>query len=303
MGHPQIIRVCAVQAQLQFYQSADDFELHLDRLLQQAAVYQPDLVVLPEDIGTPLISLGDEDYLTVCNSLKEAISFMVMRHITSLTPIMQKWECSPQRALFLLKGDNMREIYVNTCSRLAKKYKITLAAGSIILPFEDATDSTVYNMMMLFGPDGVKLGQVEKVHPIIIEQEEGLDICAAPADRLQVFPTPAGRIGMLICADAWYPELAEILKTKGAQVIVNCLANPEEWSDQVAFNMTDSLPERVTEIALPGVQAFGVGNLFELPFRGRSKILMPLPHEGVKVVSQAESVDSEEIVFGEIEVK
>lgn len=298
----ETVRVCAVQARLQFYGSAAEFRGHMSELMSRAAAYEPDLVVFPEDVGTPLIALGDEELLGTCGTLREAIGAMTLRHAGPLAPIMGRWGCSPQRALFLLKAAAMREIYTETFADLARRYRVTIAAGSILLSPAETDDGSVYNTMLLFGPAGAILGQADKVNLIPLELADGLDICCGSPERLQALPTPLGRVGLLICADAWSPGLAAQLKEQGAQLLINCLANPEAWTDAVAADMAQSLPARIAETALPGVQAHGVGNLFELPFRGRSKIMAPEPGGGIRVVAQAKSVDEEEIVCGELEL-
>ena len=42
-----------------------------------------------------------------------------------------------------------------------------------------------------------------------------------PGDELRVFDTSVGRIGVEICFDIWYPEVARTLALKGAELIVN----------------------------------------------------------------------------------
>lgn len=39
-------------------------------------------------------------------------------------------------------------------------------------------------------------------------------------DELPVFDTPAGRLGILICADAWFPESYARLKAEGVELLV-----------------------------------------------------------------------------------
>lgn len=306
----QTVRVCAVQARLSLYDRPEEFAAHMERLMAQAMACAPQLVVFPEDIGTPLVMLGDRALVEGAEGLPEAVQALVGKYGPEIAALMERHQCSPQRALFLLRADEVRAAYVGTFSRLAREHGVTIAAGSVLLPLEDADDGNVYNMMMLFGPDGEPIGEVRKVNPIPLELADGLDIVPAPADHLRVFETPAGRLGMLVCADAWSPALAEALKEGGAQILVNCLANPEEWTPSVAANMLgDGLAARVRETGLYGVQAFAVGDLLGLPFRGRSQITAPgalAPPEtvtdGVGILARAASSDAEEVVCAEFEL-
>ena len=50
-----------------------------------------------------------------------------------------------------------------------------------------------------------------------------------PGRELPVFDTPLGRIGLLICYDAWFPEAARTLAMKGAQIICIPSNAPDDW--------------------------------------------------------------------------
>ena len=50
-----------------------------------------------------------------------------------------------------------------------------------------------------------------------------------PGRELPVFDTPLGRIGLLICYDAWFPEAARTLALKGAQMICVPSNAPDDW--------------------------------------------------------------------------
>ena len=50
-----------------------------------------------------------------------------------------------------------------------------------------------------------------------------------PGQELPVFDTPLGRIGVLICYDAWFPEAARTLALKGAQMLCVPSNAPDDW--------------------------------------------------------------------------
>jgi predicted amidohydrolase len=50
-----------------------------------------------------------------------------------------------------------------------------------------------------------------------------------PGWELPVFDTHFGRIGLLICYDAWFPEAARTLALKGAQIICIPSNAPDDW--------------------------------------------------------------------------
>jgi N-carbamoylputrescine amidase len=73
-----------------------------------------------------------------------------------------------------------------------------------------------YNSAVLVGPEGF-IGRYRKVH---LWDEEQLFF--EPGDLgLNVFTLPFGRVGIMICYDGWHPEVARILKLKGADIILD----------------------------------------------------------------------------------
>jgi hypothetical protein len=44
-------------------------------------------------------------------------------------------------------------------------------------------------------------------------------MAGAPVAETRAFETPAGRLGVLICADAWYPEPYAALRADGAELV------------------------------------------------------------------------------------
>jgi N-carbamoylputrescine amidase len=81
---------------------------------------------------------------------------------------------------------------------------------------------TLYNSAVLLGPGVV--GRYRKTH--LWDKEK---LLYEPGRELTVFGTPLGRIGVLICYDAWFPEAARTLALKGAQIF--CLPSnaPDDW--------------------------------------------------------------------------
>jgi len=54
----------------------------------------------------------------------------------------------------------------------------------------------------------------------------------AAGDRFEAFPTPFGRMGLLICEDFWHPSAALVLAQDGADVILVLSAGPTEGIDR-----------------------------------------------------------------------
>jgi hypothetical protein len=93
---------------------------------------------------------------------------------------------------------------------------VTIVAGSIVLPEPTLLNGrlqtgkgALQNVSLVFDPDGRV--QPHIVRKIYLVNEEATFTSAGSAADLPVFDTPAGRLGVLICADSWYPAVYEAL--------------------------------------------------------------------------------------------
>lgn len=93
---------------------------------------------------------------------------------------------------------------------LAKKYNLYLVPGLV-----ERDGALIYNVAVLIGPDGQIIGKYRKVTPTGSEIEQGVN----PGHEYPVFNTRFGKIGMMICFDGWYTEVARELSKRGAEVI------------------------------------------------------------------------------------
>ena len=73
----------------------------------------------------------------------------------------------------------------------------------------------VYNTAVLLNPEGKLLGKYRKVCLPHGEVEKGV----APGADYPVFDTKFGKVGLMICYDGFYPEVARALTANGAEVI------------------------------------------------------------------------------------
>ncbi len=103
---------------------------------------------------------------------------------------------------------------------LAAKYDTHIVAGLL------ERDSTlVYNVAVLLGPDGELIGKYRKVALPREEIERGI----SPGHEYPVFDTAFGKVGMMVCYDVFFPEVARRLTMNGAEIIALPIAggNPE----------------------------------------------------------------------------
>jgi predicted amidohydrolase len=93
---------------------------------------------------------------------------------------------------------------------LAKQHDLYLVAG-----LTEREGPLVYNTAVLLGPDGELVGRYRKV---CLPREE-IAGGVTPGGEYPVFQTRFGTVGMMICWDVHFPEVARNLANRGAEVI------------------------------------------------------------------------------------
>jgi len=95
-------------------------------------------------------------------------------------------------------------------ARVAKKNDCYIVVG---MPEREGRE--VYNVSVLLGPDGMIAGKYRKVTLPREEIQQGI----SPGYDYPVFDTRFGKVGMMICYDVFFPEVARELAMNGAEVI------------------------------------------------------------------------------------
>jgi formamidase len=96
---------------------------------------------------------------------------------------------------------------------IARRAGRWLCAGSI---YERAGDK-LHNTALVFSPSGKLVARYRKLYPWM-----PFETCAPGDEPAPVFDIPrVGRLGLMICYDGWYPEVARGLALRGAEVILH----------------------------------------------------------------------------------
>lgn len=127
--------------------------------------------------------------------------------------------------------------------QLAKELKCHIVATCF-----EKDEYQLFNTAVLLGPDGTLVGKYRKVCLPRSEIEAGV----TPGTEYPVFETSLGRIGMMICYDGFFPQVAQRLTDAGAEVIAwpvwGCnplLAQARAAENQVAIvSSTYESPDR-----------------------------------------------------------
>ncbi len=93
---------------------------------------------------------------------------------------------------------------------LARKHDLYIVAGLI-----ERDQHLLYNVAVLLAPDGKVAGKYRK---ICLPREE-VAAGIAPGNEYPIFETRFGKLGMMVCYDGFFPEVARELSNRGAEVI------------------------------------------------------------------------------------
>lgn len=117
---------------------------------------------------------------------------------------------------------------------LARETGLWLVAGSM----PEADGERIYNTSFVFDPAGRQAAFHRKMHLFDIDVKGGQRFMESETftagDSVTVFDTPFGKLGLCICFDLRFPELARCMALAGARAIVtpaafNMTTGPAHW--------------------------------------------------------------------------
>lgn len=288
------------------YQSLERLHLKLAAYLQnardQGLINDKTIVVLPEHIGTWLMVSGEKNELYQATNLKEAMNWLSASNplLFLRALISAKGDDRIDDAYLRMKAPAMARDYQVLFGGLAKEFGVTLVAGSIALPNPSVNQGqlqighgALYNTSVVFDRDGLPLGQPQRqLYPIF--DERGF-IEPGDENSVSVVDTPAGRLGILIGSDSWYPDNYRKLNEQGAQLVAvpafvigretwdkpwrgfksvstpaEISLKPEELSEGEAWHRLTLISQQPISQATAGMSVFLRGQFFDMGSAGQS---------------------------------
>jgi omega-amidase len=152
---------------------------------------------------------------------------------------------------------------VSDLSKLAIDHRMMIA-GSM----PELQNGHVYNTMFLIDENGSVAGSYRKIH---LFPSLGENVCFHSGDRPVVCRTSFGVIGMMICYDLRFPELARSLALQGAQIIIVSA----QWPETRIEHWDILLRARAIENHLFIIACNRCGKDGDLYFPGHSQIISP----------------------------
>lgn len=215
------------------YAREDHFYQTLNRCLatakQHGIINKKTIVVFPEYIGTWLVLCNERRQVYAAPTITDAIKTLILSHPfrfgTTLLFSENQAKDRVKYSLFVMKSKQMARIYDSTFAKLAKQYGVTIVAGSIILPTPYIDNGHLYtgtgalhNITAVYQPDGRAATLLTK--KLFLTADEQNFAAGSITEGPQVYPTPAGQLGVMVCADSWFPKAYKSLKKNKAQIVI-----------------------------------------------------------------------------------
>lgn len=260
------IRVAALQYFIRPVSGFREFAEQVSALVETAADYECDLLVFPEYFTLQLLTAERE---------RRAVDRQIRQMSQYVPP------------------------YVELMRDLAREHEIHLVGGTIPVADPDDEDR-IYNDCYVFGPDG-RWGVQGKLHLTRAEKEEWF---CSPRSELKIFETAFGRMGVAVCYDVEFPEIARAAARAGARLLIV----PSQTDERQGFlRVRYCAHARAIENQMYVVHASTVGSLPKTPAislnYGQASILTPSDFPFARDGILAEGTPNQEtMILGELDM-
>jgi apolipoprotein N-acyltransferase len=145
-----------------------------------------------------------------------------------------------------------RNVTVRELSELARRYEACICVGAHTAPEGDAV-CPYDNVGLVIGLDGRIAGVQAKCVPLPFFEDGN------PARSQSPVRTVLGSLGVCVCFDALFTDVPRRVVTRGAEVLVVPVMDPERWPDQERLQHADMAPLRCIELRRCAVRAASSG--------------------------------------------
>lgn len=146
----------------------------------------------------------------------------------------------------------------------AKENQVTIIGGSVAEIQGDKVNNATY----VVNPEGKIIAEYRKIHLFRIMKE---DKYLAGGEELATFPLKETKVGVTICYDIRFPELARAYALQGAGILVNAA----EWPHPRLHHWRTLLQARAIENQMFVIACNRVGKSGKTHFFGHSMVIDP----------------------------
>ena len=174
--------------------------------------------------------------LDKAQNIKKVVKFIkIAGEKADLVVLPEMFNCPYQTDQFPLYAEVAHDSpTLDAVSQAARDQEVYLVAGSI--PERD--QDHIYNTSFIYNPAGEVIGRHRKLHLFDIDLPGQIQFkesdTLTPGDQVTVVDTDFGKLGVAICYDLRFPELARLMTLQGAQLLVypgafNLTTGPAHW--------------------------------------------------------------------------
>src|SRR5690554_6608084 len=151
-----------------------------------------------------------------------------------LVVLPEMFNCPYQTESFPEYAEGERGPSWQKLSAISREIGVLLVGGSI----PEREDSQVYNSCFVFNEQGKQIARHRKIHLFDVDIKGGQSFresaTLSSGRDVTVFETPYGKLGVMICYDIRFPELARLYALQGAELIIvpgafNQTTGPAHW--------------------------------------------------------------------------
>ena len=177
-----------------------------------------------------VIDNKQENILKATSMINEAA-----KHNSNFIVLPEMFNCPYSNDKFVEYAENEKSSHtLESISKLAGKHETYILAGSM----PEKEDSKIYNTSYLFDREGSIIAKHRKMHLFDVDVKGGIYFkesdTLTPGNKFSICETDFGKIGMGICYDVRFPQLAQINVNNGAKILFypgafNMTTGPAHW--------------------------------------------------------------------------
>ncbi|PWB86745.1 2-oxoglutaramate amidase [Methanobrevibacter woesei] len=174
-------------------------------------------------------------------NLKKAISMIktASKMDANLIILPEMFNCPYENEKFIEYSEEAENSYtLNLISKIASEEKKYILAGSIPEKETTSTSEKIYNTSFMFNPKGKIIAKHRKMHLFDIDVKGKIYFKESDTlnagNQITIAETSFGKIGIGICYDIRFPELARLMALEGADILCypgafNLTTGPAHW--------------------------------------------------------------------------
>ena len=176
------------------------------------------------------LPVDDTDkFQTACGKIREAA-----KNGADFAVLPEMFCCPYDNSCFGAYGEPEGGEAQTALSHLAAELGLYLVGGTV----PELSEGRIYNTSYVYGPDGRQLAKHRKAHLFDIDVQGGQRFresdTLSPGNAITTFETAFGTMGLCVCFDLRFEELARCMCLRGAKVIFvpaafNMTTGPAHW--------------------------------------------------------------------------